>query len=101
MRVLRLVEQAEDEAHRMEAEVAADEAAARAVRQPRAQQQLRRVQRPCRDDDRARVDAPQRTVAVDVLDARRLAVLDHDPLDARVRAQLEPARRPTRRGCTC
>ena len=35
-----------------------------------------------------------RSVAVDVLDARRLAVLDHDPLDARVGAQLEPAGRP-------
>ena len=78
----------------MEAEVAADQPAARAVRQAGAHQQLRRVQRSRGDDDRARIDTRRRSVAVDVLDARRLAVLDHDPLDARVGAQLEPARRP-------
>ena len=94
VRVLRLVEQPVDETRRMEAEIAADQPAARAVRQPRPEQQLRRVQRACGDDDRARVDAHERPVAVDVLDAPRLPVLDHDALDARVRAQLEPARRP-------
>ena len=38
----------------------------------------------------------RRSVAVgaDVLDSFRLAVLDHDPLDARVGAQLEPAAHP-------
>ena len=94
VRVLRLVEQPVDEPGRVEAEVAADQPAARAVRQARAQEQLRRVQRPRRDDDRTRVDARDRSVQVDVLDALRLAVLDQDPVDARVGAQLEPARRP-------
>ena len=61
VRVLRLVEEPEDEAHRMEAEVAADEPAARAVGQPRAQQELRRVQRSRSDDDRTRVDTRRST----------------------------------------
>ena len=73
----------------MEAEVAADQPAARAVGQPGAQEQLRRVERPAGHDDGARVDALQRPVAVDVLDARRLAALDHDALDVRAGAQLE------------
>ncbi len=59
VRVLRLVEQAVDEARGVEAEVAADQPAARAVGQARAQQQLRRVERARRDDDRAGVDAPR------------------------------------------
>ena len=45
VRVLRLVEEPVDEARRVEAEVAADQPAARAVGQARAQQQLRRVER--------------------------------------------------------
>ena len=89
VRVLRLVEEAVDETRRMEAEVAADEAAARAVGQPGAQQQLRRVERPTGHDDGARIDPLQRSVAVGVLDARRLAALDHDALDVRAGAQLE------------
>ena len=55
--VLRLVEEAVDEAHGMEAEVAADESRARAVRQAGSQEELRRVDAPRGDDDRAGVDA--------------------------------------------
>ena len=60
VRVLRLVEQPVHEPRRVEPEVLADQPAARAVGQPGAQQQLRRVQRPAGDDDHARVDAPAR-----------------------------------------
>ena len=101
VRVLRLVEQAEDEPHRMEAEVAADEPAARAVRQARAQEELRRVQRPGGDDDGARVDArrafrrgrrtrlpsPRRPRSRRARHARRRAA--------------RAGRPPRRRGCTC
>ena len=101
VRVLRLVEEPVDEAHRMEAEVAADEAARRAVRQRRALQQLRRVERPRGDDDRARVDPPRGAVAVDVLDAR----WPRRPRSRRARRARRRAARacppPTRRGCRC
>ena len=78
----------------MEAQVAADEPRARTVRQPRAHQELRRVERARRDDDGPRVDAPERAFRVDVLDAFRLPVLHDDPLDRGLGAQLEPPGRP-------
>ena len=85
----------------MEAEVAADEPAARAVRQARSQQELRRVQRPGGDDDRARVDAAAARRRVDVLDARR----PRRPRSRRARRARRRAARagrpPRRRGCTC
>ena len=52
----------------------------------RAEQELRRVERPRRDDDRARAHRVPLTCAVDELDARRLSALEEHALDGRVRA---------------
>ena len=68
VRVLRLVEEAVDEPHRVQAEVLAD----RRRVEPGAAQDLRRVQRAARDDDRARAHGVPLAVGVDVLDAGRL-----------------------------
>ena len=101
VRILGLVEQAVDEAHRMEAEMAADEAAGRAVRQPRPQEQLRGVQRPGRDDDRARIDPPR----CSVVGRRTRRPSPRRPRSAPARRAPRRAARacppPTRRGCRC
>ena len=78
----------------MEAQVAAHEPAAGTVRQPRPHQDLGRIQRSGCDDDSACVHPHERAVPVDVLDASRLTGLDHDALDPRVGAELEPTRSP-------
>ena len=97
VRVLRLVEEPVHEPHGVEAEVSPDGGALEA----RAEQELRRVERPRRDDDRARAHRPPLTRAVDELDPRRLAALDEHALDGRVRAQVEESRARARRRCTC
>ena len=94
VRVLRLVEEPVDETHRMKPEVAADQPAARALRQTRSQQELWRVERPRCDDHGPRLHANSSSILVDVLNSSGLAVLDHDALDVRPCAQLEAARRP-------
>ena len=78
----------------MEAEVAADEPGTRAVRQAGPLEELRGVERARGDDHRACVHAPKRPVAVGVLDAPGLTLLDDDPLHGRLGAQLELAGRP-------
>ena len=95
VRVLRLVEEPEDEASRVEAEIPADVPTAGARRQAGAEEELWRVQRPGGDDDRSGVDAPELAVAIHVLDPSRLAVLDHDALHPSVGAEVEP---PGRQG---
>ena len=89
VRVLRLVEQAVDEARRMQADVLPE----RRVAQARAHEQLRRVERAGCDDDAGRPRGVARAGGVGVLDARRLRavgpVLDQDALDRGLRAQVE------------
>ena len=68
VRVLRLVEEPVHEPHGVEAEVTPD---GRAL-ETRAEQELRRVERPRRDDDRAGAHRLPLTRAVDDLDPRRL-----------------------------
>jgi len=94
VRVLRLVEAAEDEHRGVQAEVAPDER----VGHLGAQEHLRGVQGPGGDDDRVGVDGVPDAVGVGVLDALGLeplgALLDEDAVDVTLGAQLEPAAGP-------
>jgi hypothetical protein len=85
--VLRLVEQPEHELRGMQPQRAPDHR----VGDLGALEQQRRRQRAACRNHRVGVYPMTRSGAVDVLDARRLgpasAVLDHDPLDVRVRSQ--------------
>ena len=101
VRVLRGVEEPEDQPRRMEAEVAPD----LGILEARAGEHSRRVERAGGDHDRARGDALAGAGLVAVLDAGRLralaAVLDQDALDARTRAQLERAVHERALRCRC